>query len=283
MRWLRELWIEVVFVALLVSVSGAMLQATPRVQPEAVSLGVLFLSYLGLLGAATFLILRSSLVGWWLVVMALMAVAGARLVADGVECVLLGASPGAVVGGLAVHGGLAAMGLVLVVLLARGWRPSVLRLRPAAIMATVPAAARLVLAYAFAYALAVWALSAAGLTYRRASATGFMLLLAVGAARAAAMVACATPLLLTLLGHRIKNAEGVGALFGLSTVAAHLAAARSLSGEVLGGAAVQGALSFLLGMALVRLTRPPLVEREASWERAAISDANPGKGHGEPQ
>ncbi len=275
-RWVRELWVEMVFVALLMSAAGAILEAAPRLKPEAVSLAVLFLSHLVVLAAATFLIVRSTVTGWWLAVLALVAVAGPRLMADGVGCVLLGASPAGLARPLAVNGGLSAAGLVLMVVLAQGWQRSRLPLKPAELVATVPVAAALTLAYALAYALAAaWAAPPPGLTSGGALAPGLPQLFAAGAARGAVMVVCAVPLLFTLLGRRIKNALGVGALLGFATVAAHLAAARSLSGEMLGGAAVQGLLSFLLGVALVRSTRPPLVERESSWEGPAVQEVNP--------
>ncbi len=276
MRWVRELWIEVVFVALLVSAGSATLGVLPRLGHEAVSLAVLFLSHLAVLGAATFLILRSTLAGWWVAVLALLAVAGPRLLADGVERVLLGASPAGVASTLAVGGGLIAAGIVGLVALTRGVARSPLRLTRAQLAAVAPAGAQLAIAYAIAHALAVWAFSAAGLAYRGAGAPGLLLGLAGGVARGVVMVACATPLLLTLLGRRVKNGLGVGALLGLGTLAAHLAAARSLSGDMLAGAAVQGLLGFLLGVALVRFTRPPLVERESSWERAAVQQASMG-------
>gem|GEM_PF-2633634 len=270
MGWVRELWVEVMFVAVLVSAAGALLQASPRLEPEAVALTVLFLSHLVVLGAATFLIVHSTLAGWWLAGLAFLAVAGPRLVADGVERVLLGASPAEVIRRLAVDGTLTAAGVVLVVVLARGWQRGRLCLKRAELVSMVPAGATLTVVYACASALAVWALAVAGLAFRGAAAPGAPLLLAAGLARGAVMVAFAAPLLFTLLGRRVKNALAVGALLGLGTVAAHLATARSLSWEMLAGAVVQGVLSFLLGVALVRWTRPPVMERQSSSEQAEV-------------
>ena len=275
MRWVRELWVEVVFVALLLSAGGAILETAPRLTPEAVSLAVLFLSHLVVLGAATFLIVRSTLNGWWLAGLALLAVAGPSLMADGAGRMLLGVSPAGLVRPLAVNGGLIAAGLVLMVVLARGWQRSRLSLKAAELVASAPVAAAWTLAYALAYALAAWAAPPPGLTSAGALAPGLPRLFAAGAVRGAVMVGCAAPLLFTLLGRRAENALGVGALFGLGTLAAHLAAARSLSGDILAGAAVQGLLSFLLGVALVRSTRPPLVERESSQEGPAVQEVNP--------
>lgn len=269
---MRELWVEVVFVALLLSAGAAMLGVAPRLESETASLVVLFLSYLAVLGSVTFLILRSTLAGWWLAVVAVLAAGGGRLLADGVERVLSGASPAAVARVLAVQGGLIAAGVVIVVLLARGWRRSPLRLRRSEVVAATPAGAALAVAYALGYVLAVWGLSAAGVTYRGTAAPGLSHLVLAGLARGVVMVACSVPLVLTLLGRRVKNSLGVGALLGLAGIAAHLAAARSLAGEMLAGAVVQGLLGFVLGVALVRLTRPPLVERESSSERAAVQE-----------
>lgn len=270
MRWVRELWVEVILVALLVSAGSAMLGAAPRLGSEAANLAVLFLSHLVVLATATFLIFRSTLAGWWLAALAVVAVAGVRLLADGIERMLLGAPPAAVAHTLAVQGGLTAAGLVIIVLLARGWRRSPPRFKRTDLAAAAPAGATVAAAYALGYVLAIWAFSAAGMTYRGAAAPGLLLLLGGGLARGAVMVACSAPLVLTLLGRRVKNSLGVGALLGLGGIAAHLAAARALSGEMIAGATVQGLLGFLLGVALVRLTRPPLVERESSWERAAV-------------
>lgn len=273
MRRVRQFGLEVVFVALLVSAGSAVLGVVPRLQPEAVGLAVLFLSHLAVLAAATFLLLRSSLAGWWLAGVAVAALAG-FLLADGLERVVLGACATAVAPSLVVRGGCSAVGLVLLVLLLGGRQGLPLRLERAQLMAALGPAAALAAAYSLAYGLVGWAFVAAGWPYLGRQEHRLAVLLAAGAARGVVMVACTAPLLLTLLGRRSKNSRGVGALLAAGTLAAHLAAARSLTSMTLAGAAVQAVLSFFLGAALVRLTRPPIVERESSSRWVAVQEAS---------
>lgn len=273
MRWVRELGLEVVFVALLVSAGSAVLGVIPHLQSEAIGLAVLFFSHLAVLAAATFLLLRSALAGWWLVGVALGALAGS-LLADGLERVVLGASATAVAVRLVVGGGCSAVGLVLLALLLGGWQRLPLRLARAQLFAALPRAAALAAAYSLAYGLVGLAFVAAGWPYLGRQEHRLAAILAAGAARGVVMVACTTPLTLTLLGRRSKNSLGVGGLLAAGTLAARLTAARSLSGDMLAGAAVQVLLGFLLGVALVRLTRPPIVERKSSRRWVAVQEGS---------
>lgn len=253
-RWLRQLWIDVVFVALLLSVGAAMDGETPRLRPEAAGLVVLFLSYLAILVPLTFLILRSALAGWWLAAAAILAAGGARLLAEGWERLLLGASLGGVV-------------------LARDWRRSPSRPGWRELVAAAPTAGALALAYALGYVAVAAALTRAGTGYRGTASPGLGMLLASGMGRGALMVACAAPLVFTLFGRRVKNAAGVGALLAIAGgVVPHLAMARGLSAAVVAGGVLQGVLGFLLGWGLVRFTRPPLVEVGSSGARPAVQE-----------
>lgn len=273
MRWLRGLWIEVVFVALLLSVGAAMAGATPRLESEAAGLVVLFLSHLVILLPLTFLISRSALAGWWLALVAALAAGGARLLAEGWERVLLGASPLLVMPPLAIEGGLLLAGTVLIVVLARNqWRSS---LRPGwrEPVAAAPTLGALALAYALGYTAVVAALTGAGMSYREAESPGVGMLLASGMGRGALMVAFAAPLAFSLFGRRVKNAAGAGVLMGIAGgVVPHLATARELSVAVVAGGVLQGVLGFLLGWGLVRLTRPPLVEVGSSGARPVVQE-----------
>jgi len=272
-RWLRQLWIDVVFVALLLSVGAAMDGETPRLRPEAAGLVVLFLSYLAILVPLTFLILRSALAGWWLAAAAILAAGGARLLAEGWERLLLGASLGGVVRPLAIEGGLLVVGAVLIVVLARDWRRSPSRPGWRELVAAAPTAGALALAYALGYVAVAAALTRAGTGYRGTASPGLGMLLASGMGRGALMVACAAPLVFTLFGRRVKNAAGVGALLAIAGgVVPHLAMARGLSAAVVAGGVLQGVLGFLLGWGLVRFTRPPLVEVGSSGARPAVQE-----------
>lgn len=273
MHWLRRLWIEVMFVALLLSVGAAMVGDTPRLRPEAAGLVVLFLSYLAILVPLTFVILRSALAGWWLAAVAILAAGGARLLAEGWERLLLGASPLGVMRPLAIEGGLLLAGTVLIVVLARSWRRSPSRLGWRELLAAAPTVGALALAYALGYTGVVAALTRAGMNYRGAESPGLGVLLASGMGRGALMVACAAPLVFTLFGRRVKNGAGVGALLAIAGgVVPHLATARGLSAAVVAGGLLQGVLGFLLGWGLVRFTRPPLVEVGSSGARPAVQE-----------
>lgn len=271
--WLRHLWIEVVFVTLLLSAGAAVSDATPPLQPEVASLVVLFLSYLAVLTPLTFLIVRSSLAGWWLALAAVLAVGGAPLLAEGWERVLLGASPLRVVRWLTIEGGLMVAGALLIVMLASTrWRSS---LRPGwrELVQAAPVGGALALGYALGYALVVAILTGSGMSYREAASPGLGILLASGVGRGVVMVALVAPLAFSLFGRRAKNAAGVGALLALAGgVVPHLATARGLGAAVVAGGLLQGALSFLLGWGLVRLTRPPLVEVGSSGARPVVQE-----------
>ncbi len=271
MRWLRGLWIELMFVALLLSVGAAMAGATPPLRSETASLAVLFLSHLAVLLPLAFLVLRSALDGWWLALAAALAAGGARVLAEGWERALLGASPVGLVPPLAIEGGLLLAGTVLIVALARNWQRSPSRLGWRESLVAAPTAGALALAYALGYTGVVAALTRAGMSYRDAESPGVGVLLASGMGRGALMVACAAPLAFSLFGRRVKNGAGVGALLAIAGgVVPHLATSRELGVAVVAGGVLQGVLGLLLGWGLVRFTRPPLVEVGSSGARPVV-------------
>lgn len=265
MGWLRGLWIEIAFVALLQTVAGALLGLLPRWGSEAAGFAVFFFSQAAVLAALAFLVLRSTLIGWWLAAAALLAMAGAQLVAQGVEGLVLGESPAALVSRLARHGVLAAAGVPAVVWLASGWARSRLPITVRQLVSLLPPTFQGAAVYALAWAGIGWGLGAVGAGLEGAEAAPLGLLLAAGFGRGVAMLAGSAPLLLTLVGRRVKNGVGLGALLGLAAGAApELMNAKVLTAGLAADAMAQAALGFLLGAAFVRLTRPPLVQREST-------------------
>lgn len=271
MGWVRTLGVEVAFFALLLAAAGALLGSVPRLAPEGVRLLVLYLSQLAVLGSVTFLLLRSRLGGWWLAAAGVVALAGGWGGA-GLASIVLGVFSLGMAKTFTLEAVLGATGVVGMVALAGRWRRSSLRLRWADFAGIIGRAGGLAGAYALGYLTVGSALAAAG-AFPHEIAPLTPAFFAAGLARGALMLACVTPLVLTLLGRRSKNAFGVGVLLAVvGGVMPRLVGARLITGEVMMAAGAEALLCFALGAGYVRLVRPPLSAQAPSWEQPAVHE-----------